>query len=273
MLVSNGNIMATMSERKQNNSLAVHPSGSLIGSKSSEDCLQKEAPTEFMLRWSVDSLLHDALLSLLQATPTDPVSFLSDYFGAILEPKDKLQTAYEKILMNPYVSRTFDNNLVDAYNVLQTENRRKPGQKTTSFTGLEGKMHNDLLMMFTKDTPIKYTQPLLEKLVKPDKQNISLGSFRNDISTVILYEEFIRTSVSIYHDIDFSGKGRASKELCELFLNDLKSLVSNGSSHRNFKSSLSILLASLSDFDSQGRSSMTVDEFVQSAVAIFLRDP
>jgi len=265
--------MATTSERKQNNSQVVHPIGSLLSSKSSEDCLQKEAPAEFMQRWNVDSLLHDALLSLLQATPKDPISFLSDYFGAVLEPKDKLLSAYEKIIMNPYTSSAFENNLVDAYNVLQVEYRGKPGQKPTRSTSLLGKMHNDLLMMLTKDTPIKYTEPLLEKLVKPDKQNVSLGSFRNDISTVILYQDFIRTSLSIYQDIDFNGKGHASKELCELFLNDLKSLLSNGSSHRNFRSNLKRLIANHSEFDLQGRSSMTVDEFVQSALAIFLREP
>ena len=237
-----------------------------------EDCSQKEAPAEFMQRSNVDSLVNNALLALLQARPREPIAFLSDYFGAYLEPRNRLLSAQEKIMTNHYTSSVFENNLVEAFKVLRLGKGGNIGQKPSAFVGVRGEEHNDLLMMLTRDMPIKYAEPLLNVLIKPDKQSVSFSSFRNDVTTIFLYQEFIRVSLSIYQDIDFSGKGHASRELCNVFLKEFKSLLDSGNAHEKFREDFNRVIARHSTFDTQEKNSMNVDEFVQSALGVFLRD-
>ena len=264
-------VMATL-ERKQKTSLPVSTTGSTNMSTYYEDCSLKEAPAEFMQRSHIDSLVNDALLALLQARPKEPIAFLSDYFGAFLEPHNMLVSAHEKIMTNHYTSNIFENNLVEAFNVLRLEKSGKIGQKPSASVGVRGEEHNDLLMKLTRDMPNKYAEPLLKILIKPAKQSVSFSSFRNDVTTVFLYEEFIRASLSIYEDIDFSGKGRASRELCNVFLKEFKSLVGNGNPHGKVREDFDRMIAKHSAFDTQGKNSMNLDEFVQSALSVFLRD-
>ena len=264
-------VMATL-DKKQKTSLPVLNTGSTNMSTYYEDCSQKEAPAEFMQRSNVDSLVNNALLALLQARPREPIAFLSDYFGAYLEPRNRLLSAQEKIMTNHYTSSVFENNLVEAFKVLRLGKGGNIGQKPSAFVGVRGEEHNDLLMMLTRDMPIKYAEPLLNVLIKPDKQSVSFSSFRNDVTTIFLYQEFIRVSLSIYQDIDFSGKGHASRELCNVFLKEFKSLLDNGNSHEKFREDFNRVIARHSTFDTQEKNSMNVDEFVQSALGVFLRD-
>ena len=260
------------SERRQKSSIPALATGAPNASNYCDDYSPKEAPTEFMQRSNVNSLLHGALLALLQTRPRDPISFLADYFGAFLGPRNKLLTAHDKIMMNDSTSDIFESNIVDAYKVLQVANSSKVVQASSQSSGVRGEDHNDLLMMLTKDTPTKYAEPLLKRLVKPDKQSISLSTFRNDVTTAILYQDYIKTSLSLYQDIDFGGKGYASRELCHVFLNELKALLYNETSHGILSNDFKRAISKHSSTDTQERNSMNVDEFIQYALEIFLRD-
>ena len=259
-------------DKKQRVPLPGSAAGTCFTNNFIEDYSQKEAPLDFMQRSNAESLVNDAVLALLQARPKDPISFLGDYFGTFLEPKSKLVSAHERIMMNHYTSNIFENNLIDAYKVMQVNSDEKPFEVSPPPPiGFTGEEHNELLMMLTNDMPIKYAEPLLKRIVKPDKQSVSFISFRNDITTTMLYQDFIRISLSVYNDIDFSGKGNANKELCTLFLNELKSLITNGASCEKFKTSLSKSLLKYGVFDSQEKNPMKADEFIQLAIALFLR--
>lgn len=263
-------VVMTALERKQRGNF---PSSGAAPSNSSnflEDYLQKELPADFIQRTNTDNLVQNALAALLQSRPKDPISWLADYFGAFIEPKNKLLEAHEKIMMNHYSSSIFENNLIDAYQAFNETGKTKNAIMRKS---LQGDDHNELLMILTKDMPIKYAEPLLKKLIKPERQSITLSVFRSDVTTVLLFQDFVKTTLSIYEDIDFNGKGNAHKELCKLFLSELKSILENGTFCGKVSNNLNISMTRYlsQPLDGQEGNVMKLDEFVQSALEIFLR--
>ena len=242
---------------------------SSVGSTSSnniqEDIPTNETPREFLNRCHADNLLHDTILALLQVRPEDPIAFLAGHFGALLEPKSTLQNAYEKIRSSHYSKDTLEGNLVDAYKEFQA--KKVMGDHRAN---LGGETHNELLVMLTKDLPIKHSEPLLKRLMKSEKQSVPFSVFRSDITTVCLYEDFIKTAESIYEDIDFNGTGNASKDLCVLFLNELKSVVETGLLVPGFDKKLNQVILECSLIHDPNKNIMRSVEFVQFALNIFI---
>eukprot|EP00112_Aurelia_sp_Birch-Aquarium-sp1_P013048 Seg2754.3 transcript_id=Seg2754.3/GoldUCD/mRNA.D3Y31 product="Tubulin polyglutamylase complex subunit 1" protein_id=Seg2754.3/GoldUCD/D3Y31 len=240
--------------------------GSANSNNLQEDIPTNETPREFLNRCQANDLLHDTILSLLQDRPKDPIAFLAEHFGSLLEPKSILQSAYGKIRSSHYSKDTFEGNIVDAYKAFQ-EKKGKSGHKTN----LQGEAHNELLIMLTKDLPIKHSEPLLKQLMKAEMQSVPFSTFRCDITTVCLCEDFIKTAESIYDDIDFNGTGNAPKDLCVLFLNELKSIVETGLFAPGFNKKLNqVILECSLIHDPKNKNIMKSVDFVQLALNIFI---
>ena len=255
-------------ERKQKPSLtSASGTGSLNTVCLPDETSQTETPRDFMSRCGADILVHDAVIALLQARPKDPIGFLSDYFGVFLEPRNILLAAYEKIRMTHYTNSMFEGNLVEAYNRFKEKNKKSGIQ-----TSLQGELHNELLVMLTQNMPVRYSEPLLKRLMKFEKQSISFTLFRSDVTTVLRCEDFVNTALSIYKDIDFTGAGNAPRELCNAFLNELELILDKGAANSTIDKKLARILPKYSLHDhSDNKNSMPLDNFIESALKIFLR--
>lgn len=258
-------ILVVMAAAERRNRAPLNASGISVANSFLDDYLIRESPSDFIQRSKTDYLVQDALSALLQARPEDPVSFLADYFGSFLEPKNKLIRAHERIKVDNYSSSIFENNLIDAYKDLNECDSIK--------NGLQGEDHNELLMMLTKDLPVKYAEQLLEQLFKPERQSVSFSSFRNDITTALMFKDFTRTALSLYQDIDFAGQGNAHRELCDFFLDELKLIVDGRPGSKRPSSILNSFIAKYAHapYDAKMQDIMQLDEFVQMALQVFLR--
>ncbi len=232
---------------------------------SSDETQPKETPRDFLHSCGANKLLLDAMSLVLQRRPKDPIGFLSDHFGSLIEPKSSFQNAHEKIRLVHYKKNAFESILVDVYEGF----KEKRGKKS----GLRGVEHNELIQFLVKNTPISLSEKILKQLVKPEKQSISFSTFGKDVITVLIFEDFIKTAKTVYRDIDFSRIGRADRDLCFSFLSEIEGLFSAEDENEGGMNNLKSLVLKYSETNlmSSSRPVMSLDEFVKMAVDNFIQ--
>lgn len=230
-----------------------------------EDGKVVETPRDFLHSCGANKLLLEAMASVVQSRPKDPIAFLSEHFASLLEPKSSFQNAIEKLRSIPYTKDIFESVIVDAYQGF----REKRGKDTSG--GLQGAAHNELMIALLKETPIIFSEKILKCLMKPEKQSISLRVFRNSVMTILIFEDLIKTAKSIYAVIDFTDRQRADKKLCLAVIEELSSMFLDPS----YKGINIAILQSKAREDSNeeyaNRSVMNMEEFLKSAVEIFIK--
>ena len=258
-----------MSESRRTKQPASHAITSIATSNLpglADDEQTHESPRDFLHGCGGSVLLQDAMSAVLQTRPKDPLSFLSEHFGSLMQPKNGFQNAYDKLSSSHYSKDIFESILVDAYQGFK-EKRSKNGLQ-----GLQGETHNELLVSLIKELPNNLSEKVLNRLIKPEKQSISFTSFRKDILTVLMYKDFIDVAKLIYKDIDFAGRGRCDRQLCNLFLDEFQSVLAGGTHNKLTSSQIKQILFRYNETieTSQTKAVINQEEFVELAAKAFI---
>ena len=253
-----------------------------IVSNHHEDKQTTENPRDFLYRSGANNLICKALSSVIQNRPEDPIAFLVEYFGGIVDTKTPLQQAYQKVTLTHYSQPVFESNIVNAYQLFRID-------KKSGLRGLQGSIFNDLLTLLMtspsqQNTAATSTERIMKQVLVGEEQAVSFQTFRTGILTILIYKDYVSVAESLYNDIDFSGRGKADGHLCEFLLDQLnvsldqRHFVSDNhpyapeyhSSLKGEELGIKLLELIVEDEFSNSKWIMKQEDFVEKMIEIFL---
>ncbi|XP_030073222.1 tubulin polyglutamylase complex subunit 1 [Microcaecilia unicolor] len=186
---------------------------------------------EFLRQVGVTGMLREALLTVLEARPEEPVAFLADYFeklalsraeetgGEVPGPpalqQQRLDRAIWYLRLAHYSQRTaFHNNVSMAYECLSIGVKKKR-------PGVNGRIYSEVLRRICREgeAPEDILSLLLKKIQCRDYEAVPYDVFRYSTLTCFVLLEFISKANSLYHVLDDSGQ--ADKRVCQAVLGTL----------------------------------------------------
>nr|XP_033811482.1 tubulin polyglutamylase complex subunit 1 [Geotrypetes seraphini] len=185
---------------------------------------------DFLRQAGVTGMLREALLTVLEARPEEPVAFLADYFEKLAlsraeetggdEPgsparQQRLDRAIWYLRLAHYSQRTaFHNNVSIAYECLSGGVKKKR-------PGLNGRIYSEVLRRICREGAAseEIISLLLKKIQCRDYEAVPYDLFRYSTLTCFVLLEFISKADSLYHVLDDSGQ--ADKRVCQAVLDTL----------------------------------------------------
>ncbi|KAL8608938.1 hypothetical protein ACOMHN_062687 [Nucella lapillus] len=240
---------------------------------STSDERNLDTDKQFLERTQVNSVIRDVIAKLIANRPEDPVTFLADYFEAVVEEQSSLvQRALRVITMTHHSRPVFEVNVRDAYSLLS---KHKVNKK---LRGVNGAVYTELLQALCKNLPSTVTIKLVKKLECFDYEAVTFDVFRSSIFTCCVLREYASVAEQLFGSLDIQKTGKADKALCEAVMDQLKAALggSRNDVKRIIESSYSLgpeglhhaLERALSRDQPQGV--FTTEQFVTEACDSFL---
>ncbi|XP_076459724.1 tubulin polyglutamylase complex subunit 1-like [Babylonia areolata] len=197
-----------------------------VASTSDEKSLDTDK--QFLERTGVNSAIRDVIGKMITNRPEDPVTFLADYFEALVEEQSSLvQRALRIITMTHHSRPVFEVNVRDAYTLLS---KHKVSKK---LKGVNGAIYTELLQALCKVLPSTVTIKLVKKLECFDYEAVPFDVFRSSVFTCCVLREYAAVAEQLFASLDIQKSGKADKALCEAVMDQLKTAL--GSSRNDVK--------------------------------------
>ena len=123
--------------------------------------------------------MKDVVALLLENRPEDPVAFVAEYFQNASRGNPPLSRSYNWIRLSDRSRMSFMDNLVTAYNTLDS---------STGAPGLTGKQFNKLLKSLCVDFPVDVVQGIMMLLGKGSSDIVDFPAFYAGVNACLLYE-------------------------------------------------------------------------------------
>ncbi|XP_029469468.1 tubulin polyglutamylase complex subunit 1 [Rhinatrema bivittatum] len=180
---------------------------------------------EFLRQAGVTRMLREALRTVLEARPEEPLPFLAHYFEQLAlsrqeEPgplalQQRLGQALWHLRLAHHSQRTaFHNNVSMAYECLSV------GAKTKK-PGLSGRLYSEVLCRICREgeAPEEIVSLLLQKIQCRDHEAVPYDVFRYGTLTCFVLLEFITKADVLFNVLEDSGQ--ADKRVCQAVLDTL----------------------------------------------------
>ncbi|XP_063770544.1 tubulin polyglutamylase complex subunit 1 [Pseudophryne corroboree] len=193
---------------------------------------QPASETDFLAQAGARHVMREAVLTLLEARPEDPITFLADYFGTLgtgaadgaaagerghkLLGQQRLRRALWFLKLAHHSQRSaFSNNLSAAYDCLSAGGRKKK-------PGVNGKSYSELLTNICQegDIPNDISSALLKKIQCRDHEAVPFDVFRYGVLTCFVLVEFISKADSLFNILN--GDNHSDQRVCQSVLHTLE---------------------------------------------------
>lgn len=173
-----------------------------------------ETPIDYLSHTNTTDLIKQAVHTLLQNRPEDPIQFLVDFFAP--SENSSIEMAYEKLSWAHYSSPVYQRNALQVYDTLTTAKN-----EGTSMKGLLGKQFNCLLEKLCDDLPHNYSQHVYKRICKRNNHVITFNPFYRHVLMLHVLRDFIQIVKDIFNDLDVNTTGTVSRKLCHVVQNNL----------------------------------------------------
>ncbi|KAL9957955.1 hypothetical protein ACROYT_G034914 [Oculina patagonica] len=174
-----------------------------------------ESPLDFLSRTGVTSEIKDAITLVIENRPEDPISFMAEFFDSHANTATALMKCHQKLLLVHHSRPSFQNNLVQGYNILKQQ------KNSNGLRGLTGKTYNDLLTLLCRDLNGAEAEPLQKRIMCLSHEVVRFPVFKLGVLSTFMYQDFLKQAESLYNELDLTGRGKADKHLCEAVLYEL----------------------------------------------------
>lgn len=229
-----------------------------------------ETPIDYLSHTNTTTLIKQAVHTLLQNRPEDPIRFLADFFAPAANITS-VESAYEKLSWAHYSSSVYQRNALQVYDILTTAKN-----EGSTLKGLLGRQFNSLLKKLCDDLPQRYSQIVFKRVHKRTDHVITFNTFYRDVLMLHVLRDYIHIVKETFHDLDVNATGEASLKLCNLIVDKLfASVIHTGSTFENTNANkdldhvFSRLFIKSAD-SSLEMETMKEDDFVHVCVVKFL---
>ena len=175
-------------------------SGSSSNGSSAQDYLALQQKFEML---GLTAYMKDVVALLLENRPEDPVAFVAEYFATASRGAPPLARSYEWIRYSDRSREAFMDNLVTAYNALNS---------STGGPGLTGKQYNKLLRQVCTDFPVDVVHSVMTLLGKGANDMVDFPAFCAGINACLMYEEFFEYAEWLFKGCDQVSTGSISRD-------------------------------------------------------------
>ncbi|KAK7112815.1 tubulin polyglutamylase complex subunit 1-like [Littorina saxatilis] len=194
----------------------------------SDDNKPLDSDKQFLERTNVNAVVRDVLGKIIANRPEDPVTFLADYFEALVEEQSSLvQRALRVITMTHHSRPVFEVNVRDSYNLLS---KHKVNKK---LKGVNGSVYTELLQALCRNLPSSVTIKLVQKLECFEHEAVPYDVFRSSIFACCVLREYAFIAEQLFASLDIQKIGKADKALCDAVMDQLKTAL--GSSRNDVR--------------------------------------
>ncbi|XP_062615010.1 tubulin polyglutamylase complex subunit 1-like isoform X2 [Saccostrea cucullata] len=187
----------------------------------SADDRPQETDRQFLERSNIGNLMKDVLGKIVSNRPSDPISFLADYFDSLEDQSNLVLKARNMIEMTHHSRPVFEMNVRQAYDILL---KQKVGKR---LYGLNGTSYTDLIKTLCRDIPQPVTTKLLKKIECLDYEAIRFDVFKSGVFTCCVLQDYVKLSERLFKSLDFQNSGKVDKMLAEIVNEQLKAALAN----------------------------------------------
>lgn len=228
--------------------------------------ISNEDESDYLRRTNVTTEITNAVETLLQNRPQDPIQFLIDLF-APCSGTYSVDSACEKLSRAHYSCPVYQRNALQVYDVLMTCDNQH-----TQLKGLLGQRFNSLLEKMSACLPNDYPSLVMQRMRKRDNHVISFNTFYRDVLLIHVLKDFIDSVNEMFNDLDVHATGKASQYLCDHVVECLFGSSKEGECIGVDKTFTKLFIKNAdSSFDSTAES-MLKEEFLRICVLKFLEN-
>ncbi|XP_061164800.1 tubulin polyglutamylase complex subunit 1-like isoform X2 [Saccostrea echinata] len=187
----------------------------------SADDRPQETDRQFLERSNIGNLMKDVLGKIVSNRPSDPISFLADYFDSLEDQSNLVLKARNMIEMTHHSRPVFEMNVRQAYDILL---KQKVGKR---LYGLNGTSYTDLIKTLCRDIPQPVTTKLLKKIECLDYEAVRYDVFKSGVFTCCVLQDYVKLSEMLFKSLDFQNSGKVDKMLAEIVNEQLKAALAN----------------------------------------------
>lgn len=168
---------------------------------------------------NVETVLHHALLLLLDHKPKDPISFLANHFQRECEKSNRVSQAAQFLENSNSNHPSIEEKMCRAYHTIS---QYKVQQE---LRGLTGDIYTDLLVQLLTGLPERQVEVILQKLQCFYTEYVPFGIFRAGVMCCLQLKEYIQITRSLYQDLSEKNSGQANYTLCKLVLEEINKAI------------------------------------------------
>ncbi|XP_023224802.1 tubulin polyglutamylase complex subunit 1-like [Centruroides sculpturatus] len=224
---------------------------------------------------NVETVLHQALLLLLDNKPKDPISFLANHFQRECEKSNRVSQAAQFLENSNSNHPSIEEKLCRAYHTISQYKIQQ------ELRGLTGDIYTDLLVQLLTGLPERQTEVILQKLQCSYTEYVPFGIFHTGVLFCLQLKEYVQIARSLFQDLDEKHCGQVSRTLCKTVLDEINQAlkITNENPKKVFEIAQKLstnhladkLICAVVSIDEDDDDMMKQDEFLNEAVNVFLQ--
>ena len=124
-----------------------------------------------------------------------------------------LLKAYRVIALNKYDSKSFADNVFQAYTLIEKDHSSgQSNSHTLSNSGIKGSDFIKLCQMLCIYYPSEILAGILKLIDKKDEENVDFDEFLNGVRTVMLYDNYFEEMEGLFKYLDTKKQGKIKKD-------------------------------------------------------------
>lgn len=207
-------------------------------------------PEEYFEKSGVNNAIRDVISLLVENRPKDPIAFLSQHFGSLVEEVSVIVRAQRLVCLTHHSRPAFSDNVISAYKILRDK-------------GLTGKLHNELLKGLCNGLPPVIAERLLEKLNCKELDAVPHQLFYNNVLTCLVCHDYKKHSELLYRELG----SVCDRGVCEALF---QLLAEHTESSNKYELSSSLIARAISSANNYGQQFISSEEFVISALDTYV---
>lgn len=204
-------------------------------------------PDEYYEKSGISAHIKEVLSLLVENRPKDPLSFLSQYFAALVEEVNPIVKAQRLLCLTHHSRPAFQDNVVSAYKLLRDK-------------GLNGKIHNELLKSLSAGLPPIIVEKLMEKLACREVEAVPHLLFYSNVLACLVCHDYKKHSELLYKELGTV----CDRGVCESLL---QLLTQHTNKYDLSSSAVQRAIVSVSGY---GQSYLSCEDFVHSALELYV---
>lgn len=207
-------------------------------------------PEEYYEKSGVTNSIREVVSLLVENRPKDPITFLSQYFGSLVEEVSVIVRAQRLVCLTHHSRPAFPDNVISAYKLLREK-------------GLSGKVHNELLKGLCNGLPPVIAERLLSKLNCKELDAIPHQLFYNNVLTCLVCHDYKKHSELLYRELG----SVCDRGVCEALF---QLLTDHADSSNKYDLSSALIARAVSSASNYGQQYIGTEEFVICALDTYV---
>ncbi|KAK6166604.1 hypothetical protein SNE40_023257 [Patella caerulea] len=189
----------------------------------------QETDKQFLEKSNVKDMIKEALGKVIANRPEDPMKFFAEYFESYEEQCGLAQKSLQIIQMTHHSRPIFDLNVHQAFKILS---KHKVSKKAR---GVNGAIYTDLLHALCREIQPAITSQLMCKVECCHYEAVPYDVFRSSVYTCCVLQDYSKLAEKLFKTLDVNNTGKAEKVICDVVLDQLKSVLSSSSTTNSIK--------------------------------------